>query len=182
MFKAISLILSILFCASCSNTQINYYDFKMDNKNAGYFMIEEKPELVKMSAVFKMDEEISVNEFQVKIEENRVTAYKIGENDWIDFNYGINFYPTSAYPLLVKNVRNKVVYIAVHEGKNEVLGATELIRKGDIVTEVRDNKVVRKFWLDGNKIIKIDWGGATSTLKDTLEQAAQGTGLAKASN
>jgi len=182
MFKVALFILTIFFFASCTTTETNYYDFKMDDKNAGYFKIEESPGLIKMSAVFKMKDKVSVNEFQLKLEEKKVTAYKIGDKDWVNFNYGTNFYPTSAYPLLVKDVKHKVVYIAVHEGENEVLGATELVRDGDLVTEKRDNKIIRKFWMGGDKIVKIYWGGATSTLKSSLEEAAADTDLAKSQN
>lgn len=54
-----------------------------------------------MRAVFDLDGEDYENEFELRIEDRDVTAYRYGRGEWKKMPDGESIYPGSAYPLLI---------------------------------------------------------------------------------
>ncbi len=156
-----------------------FYDFRFGEQPAGYFEITDDGDEIRMNAVFAIDGEVCENPFTLRYAGDRVTAYQIGDGPWQVVPP--DRYPTSAYPLLVPRVRERMVHQAIREGDGSDLGETVLVRDGDIVTETRGGQVVRVFRLDAQgAIVAIDWGGgATSTLRADRAAAVAGSPLAK---
>ena len=138
---------------------VRHYDFKIGGKNAGYYMITSKPGYIVMVAMFTLDGKFYENLFELKHDGHNVTAYKTATVDWQSMElYGANHYPTSAYPLLLAQVKEKYVYIAIDEGTGEIQGETTLERNGEIITETRDGKTLRLFRMKDDIPVEIDWG------------------------
>jgi hypothetical protein len=89
---------------------------------------------------------------------------RAGEGDWVDCSaLPDDHYPTAAYPLLVRErVRE---YAAIDEETGAVRRRT-LEHADDRVVERQGDEIVRIFHLDEGRIVTIDWGGATSTLRE----------------
>lgn len=156
-----------------------FYDFRFGEQPAGCFEITDDGNEIRMNAVFVMEGERYENPFALRYAGDRVTAYQTGDGPWTAVPP--DCHPTSAYPLLVPRVRDRLVYRAIREGDGSDLGETLLVRDGDTVTETRGGTVVRVFGLDGQGgIIAIDWGGgATSTLRVDRRAAVAGSPLAE---
>lgn len=92
-------------------------------------------------------------------------------------DYEANHYPTSAYPLLLPRVEDRLVYISIDEGTGEINGETVLERSGDTITETHRDAVIRRFRMKDGTPIEIDWGGPISTLHETLAEAKAGSPL-----
>ena len=82
-----------------------------------------------------------------------------------------------AFLLLLPKVESSFKYMAVNEGENSILGETTLTREGNKITESRDGKTVREFWVEDGNLVKINWGGPVSTLKSGLNEALEGSEL-----
>ena len=156
-----------------------FYDFRFGEQPAGCFEITDDGNEIRMNAVFVMKGERYENPFALRYIGDRVTSYRTGDGPWM--TVPPDCHPTSAYPLLVPRVRDRLVYTAIREGDGSNLGETVLDRDGDTVTETRDGRVVRVFRLDGQgAIVAIDWGGgATSTLRADRRAAVAGSPLAE---
>ena len=157
-----------------------FYDFKIEDTNAGYFEIKDDGSEIYMMAKFKMGDEIYENPFWLKYTGDRVTAYKTGQGDWVDFTtFDEDHYPSSAYPLFLSRVKDELEYIGVNEGKEEVSGRRTLKRDGDEILELQDGKVGRKFRMKDGIPIEINWNGPVSHLKSSLIEAKAGSPLAE---
>jgi len=156
-----------------------YYDFRFGDQPAGSFEITDDGREIRMNAIFEMQGERYENPFALRYTGERVTAYQTADGPWTVVP--ADHHPTSAYPLLVPRVRDRLVYRAIREGDGSDLGETLLVREGDTVTETRGGQVVRVFRLDAQgAIIAIDWGGgATSTLRADRRTALAGSPLAE---
>lgn len=154
-------------------TTTRWYDFRFNGNPAGWFEIHESRGEIAMNAVFSMDGKVWENPFGVRHTDRSVLAYRCTPDTWIPFAHGPDRYPTSAYPLLVPQVRERLKYFAVNEGSGKEEGETELTRDGDMVIERRGGREIRRFRLDAHcAIIWINWGGgATSTLKANEAEA-----------
>ncbi len=177
------LLLSCTLVASCAPRELkvvqshDFHDFRFGDRNAGYFEIRDDGSEIFMNAVFEMKGERYENPFGVRYEHDRVLAFRMGDGDWVDFaTYPANHYPTSAYPLLLRRLQDRLEYQAVEEGTGDVLGKTLLERVGDTVTETRNGKVVRKYVLRDGKPVEIEWGGgAVSHIAESYEDAVKGS-------
>ncbi|MBA3685862.1 MAG: hypothetical protein H0W72_11570 [Planctomycetes bacterium] len=158
-------------------TATRSYDFRFGTENAGYFEISDTGREITMNAVFAMDGQTYENPFAVRHDGQRVTAYRCGDGEWQALPPGSDKYPTSAYPLLVPRVRDRLTYVAINEGSGEEHPDTELVRTGGIVTESRGGKVSRVFHVDAERgIWKIEWGGgAVSELRAGKAEALAGS-------
>lgn len=153
---------------------MQYYTFRFGAHNAGYFMTDETADSITMAAVFRLDGMLVENPFALRLAHGRVTHYKAGTAAWQPMPDDPCIYPTSAYPLVVRCVGEQFTYLALHEGTGEIV-PTDLQRIHDRVIETRGTEIVRQFWLAGDAIIKIDWGGPVSELCESLEQAKAGS-------
>jgi hypothetical protein len=155
--------------------QLNY-DFKIEPENAGYFTITSDEGDITMLAKFVVDGEIHENLFELKHDGLNVTAYKTGNNEWQSMqDCDTNRYPSSAYPLLLPRVEQRLVYISIDEGTGEIAGETMLERTGDVITETRRGQLIRQFKMKDEIPIEINWGGPISTLHETFTAAKQGS-------
>lgn len=107
--------------------------------------------------------------YAVRYAGSRVLTYTAGDADWVDCS-GLpdDHYPTAAYPLLVgEGVRE---YAAIDEETGEVRRRA-LEHHDDRVVERQGESLTRIFHLSEGRIVRIDWGGATSTLRNEPETA-----------
>ena len=155
-----------------------HYSFEFGGCNAGYYVIEEEIGRIAMKAVFRMEEEVFENVFELRLQEGQLTHFRANEGPWVDMaQFPADHYPTSAYPLLLRGLRDQRTYVAIHEGDRTPIGQTVLTRDGDIVTETRHGNTVRIFTLDGDAVESIDWGGPVSHRRPTLVEAIAGSTL-----
>lgn len=160
------------------NDYTRYYDFIINDENAGYFTIVRKGDIIDMNAIFQMDQEIYENPFSLQLADEEVVAYRVADNAWIPVpNPGSQGYPTSAYPILINRANPQYTYLAFHDGSGEMLGETVLLRDGDVITETRAGRIIRKFVMEGSTPVVIDWGGAVSHVKESQEAAQSGSPL-----
>ena len=155
----------------------SYYNFILTDKNAGYFEIRHTKDEIHLYTLFKIKEKAYENKIVLNKDDDKVMKYKYGDNDWRLIPKGGNYYPTAAYPILLKNLHAQRKYIAINEEDGMVLGETVLARNGNTVDEIRDGKITRKFWIKGENIFRIDWGGAISELCKNIEDAKKNSGL-----
>ena len=154
---------------------MKHYDFRFGNDNAGWFEILEEPERIWMKAVFDLDGEDYENEFELRIVDGAVTAYRYGAGEWRDMPEGEDIYPGSAYPLLISRLTDTLTFRSLREEDGEIIGVTTLTREGDEVIERLGDTETRRFTLRDGEIIRIDWGGPVSHLHDSLESAQAGS-------
>lgn len=157
-----------------------YYNFQMGEQNRGYYFLRHEDELLFSYTRFYLDEnEIFTNIFQLKIQQDRVLAFKYRSDEWVDIiGYSADYYPSSAYPLfLSKALQAPYTYTAVYEGDNTLLGKTLLTPTGNDIIETRDGKFLRRFTMKNNIPIAIDWGGSVSRLCANAAEAIADSGL-----
>jgi len=109
-----------------------------------------------------------------------VFSYKYQEGAWIDFrSRSDKHYPSSAYPLILsKALLNPFSYLTVSEHNDSSLGETVLsYSKGEII-EKRAAKVTRRFVMQNEIPVTIDWGGPMSHLCEDAHEAVKGSALA----
>ena len=157
-----------------------FYNFCIGDKNKGYHYLEHlKESLLSETRFFLETGELYINTFNLKLEADKVTAYKYRDGDWIDFRSRCDtHYPTSAYPLFLSKVVSKPYhYIAISEHNDSTLGETILTRARGEITETRQGKVVRRFTMKDVIPVRIDWGGPVSHLCSDAEEAVKGSGI-----
>jgi hypothetical protein len=163
---AAMMLMAVSGCARKEPTMTSrWYDFRFAGERAGWFELHESPGELSENAVFQMDGKVWENPFGVRHAGGRVTAYRCTPDTWIAAPAGGDRYPTSAFPLLVPRVRDRVAYTEINEGTGAEQPA-EMVRTGDVVETRTGGKVATRFHLDPDGTIRsIEWGGgATSTL------------------
>jgi hypothetical protein len=141
------------------------YDFCIGGRDVGDFVSEDDGAELRQWVRFEPEEGGRFeNRYAVRYAEGRPLAYRVGDGDWVDLSeLPDDHYPTAAYPLLLRHgVR---AYAAIDEGTGEVRSRT-LERRGDRVVEREGAETVRAFTLRGGLVVAIDWGGATSALRE----------------
>lgn len=151
-----------------------YYDFVMEGTNAGHFEISDDGAEIHMNAVFMNGGRRYENAFGLRYAGKRVLAYRSGADEWSDCSsLPEDHYPTSAYPILL---RHKIKsYVPIVESSGQLLARTTLKDTGGAVVETRDGAVVRSFAVKDGVVVRINWGGPISTLKDSLTAALAGS-------
>jgi hypothetical protein len=141
------------------------YDFRIGDRDVGDFVAEDDGVEIRQWVCFETEDGGRYeNRYAVRYTGRRVLAYRIGDGDWVDCSsLPEHHYPTAAYPVLIRaGVRE---YAAIDEETGAVRRRT-LEHAHDRVVERQGDAVVRVFRLDEGRIVRIDWGGATSTLRD----------------
>lgn len=155
---------------------MKYYDFKFNGQNAGWCEILCEPEKIFMKAIFEVEGQEIHNEFELKISNGEVTHYRSRISDWQLAPKEKNVYPTSAYPLLINKLDNEFTYQAFEETTGKILGETVLKQESEnTIIEMREGKITRRFISQNDEVVQIDWGGAVSDLKNSLEEAKHGS-------
>jgi hypothetical protein len=139
------------------------YDFRIGSRVAGSFVAEDDGAQLRQWVDFETDDGHRYqNRYAVRYRGNRVLAYRLGDAEWVDCStMPDDHYPTAAYPLLIRHGLDR--YVAIDEETGQA-SPRELQRAGDRVVERQGGAEVRSFELRGDVIVRIDWGGATSTL------------------
>lgn len=156
-----------------------YYDFKLGEENVGYFEMRFTDGELFQNARLRIDDEIQDNLFYVRVAGDKVLAFKVGcGGEWISMEkYGADQYPTSAFPLLLPMVRDRLEYTPILERSGQLGRPRTLRRIGAVIEETSGGRVTRSFRIERDIPVEIDWGGAVSALKDGLEVAKNGSPL-----
>jgi hypothetical protein len=143
-----------------------HYDFRQGSRRVGSFVIEDDGAELHQWVTFETDDgERYENRYAVRYDGSRVLAYRVGDGEWIDCSaLPVDHYPTAAYPLLIRH--DVTAYVAIDEETGKATPRT-LVRSGDHVVERQAGTAVRTFELREGTIVRIDWGGATSSLVKT---------------
>lgn len=158
--------------------RICYYSFALGGEPAGWFEIEDDGVEIRQCATFEMDGERYDNPFGLRHAEGLVSHYRVGGGPWVANPDPARLFPSSAWPLLLAGLGDALSYDQLVEGSGEVIAGVSLRREGDQVVERKGESVVRRFWLDGDEVVRIDWGGAVSELKPDLPAARAGSPFA----
>ena len=155
-----------------------YYTFAFGGDNAGWFEITDDGIELRMCATFELDGERYDNPFAVRYVEDRVLAWRVGAESWVENPAPARLYPSAAWPLLLARLDRHLVYDQVVEGSGEEVPGVALARDGDQVVECLGGATRRRFWLRGDEVVRIDWGGPVSELKPGLSEARAGSPFA----
>lgn len=156
-----------------------YYDFKLGDENVGYFEIRLTDGELFQNARLRIDDETQDNLFWMRVAGDKALAFKAGRGgEWISMGeYGADQYPTSAFPLLLPMVRDRLEYTPILERSGQLGQPRTLRRIGAVIEETSGERFTRSFRMEKGIPVEIDWGGAVSALKDGLEAAKKGSPL-----
>ena len=156
-----------------------FYTFCFGKTNHGYYYLRQQENLLFSEAKFRTGDELYTNTFELKYHGDDVLAYKYGDGAWVDFtSQPAHHFPTSAYPLLLpKAFAQPYVYTAIAEEDGAVLGRTTLRFENNDIIETRKGKMVRRFTLEKDLPVTIDWGGPVSFLCASAAEAVRGSGV-----
>lgn len=163
------------------NRTVFYYNFLIGGKPAGYYELEDTGSEIFANATFEMGGQVLENKFDVRYEGVTVTGYRIGAGAWRTEGLDSpDHFPSSAYELVLRDWAGDRSYQCVREEDGAVLGETKLTGKslaigGFEVAEERDGITLRRFVIDGGRVLSIDWGGAISELCSNYEEATRDT-------
>ena len=157
-------------------TKTYYYDFRINQKNLGYFEIRFQKDQIYQNVKFHDAAEVYENPFYLKLEAGKIVAFKKGDRDWIPLEkYGANYFPSSAYPLLLGQVSDRFEYFQINEESGEAEGRVVLEKSGSIINEFRERKLIRSFVMENDFPVEINWGGAVSKIKKSFAEAIAGS-------
>ena len=151
-----------------------YYDFRINEKNLGYFEIKIENDQIYQNVKFQDGNDIYENPFFLKLKFGEIVAFKKANRDWVSIReYGDNHFPSSAYPILLTQIIDRLEYFQVNESNGEVEGKVVLEKAGPIISEYRQGKLIRSFRMENELPVEINWGGAISRIKKTFAEAAE---------
>lgn len=159
----------------------SFYDFRIHGENRGYSYLLLEPERLFSLTRFRLDDgAVFANVFRLTLDGDRVLACRHGESPWVDLSgHPPDHYPGCAYPLLLpKAVTEPFAYIQVSEDDGTVGPRAVLEPDGPAIVETVGGKTARRFEVHGAACVRIDWGGAISTLRHSGQEAATGSGIA----
>ena len=159
---------------------MDYYSFIIDGEKVGYYEVEDRDGILYQNAFMTMNGDSFENPFWVKHQNGKITAYRFGDEDWVNLStFPANTYPTSAFELLAKRLADGEVFEhgRINEGKGIVTGTARLERKGNTVRELVDGKSGRYLMLDeSNAVTEYGWGGSAKSVKVANKtEALEGT-------
>lgn len=140
------------------------YDFRIGERLAGTFVLEDDGTQLRQYTTFETDDgEQYESRHEVQYRATRVVAYRTGGGDWVDIaSLPPDHFPTAAFPLVVRH--GLTSYEAIDEETGETSHRV-VEREGSLIIERDGERVVtRRFEERFGRITWIDWGGATSTL------------------
>ena len=147
----------------------SFYDFRIHGENRGYSYLRLEPERLYSLTRFRLDDgAVFTNVFRLTLKGDRVLACRHGESPWVDLRtHPPDHYPGCAYPLLLSKARTEpFAYVQVSEDDGTVAERPVLETVGPAIVETVRGQVVRRFELCGSACVRINWGGAISTLRD----------------
>lgn len=172
------LFLCLSFPFLTAGHAMDYFTFEIDGKKAGYYEEEQKDGIIYSNALLVIEGNQYENTFRIKHQDGKISAYKIGDEAWIDFNQPAGVYPTSAILLVLAQMQGKdtFTYTQFHEGDGIPKGKAVMTRNGNRIVETVDGKAGRHVVLVDGKVIEYGWGGtAISKRVATLAEAKAGS-------
>lgn len=150
---------------------VQHYTFTIDGKRVGYFEIAENADGIFMNAYIAVGGERQANAFSLRLHNGQPAKVKMDDGPWQAVPEGT--WPTSGYPLIVRAGLSR--YRAFVEGNGKIEERTVHAEDG-LLVEYADGNIIRKFALDGDRIVYICWGGtAESRLVASRADAVRGT-------
>ena len=150
-----------------------FYNFTVNGKNRGYsYLFINSTTLYSHTEFWIEGGELYRNVFHLRIENGRISASKHDDSDWVDLsNHPPNHFPGSAYPLLLpKAVSQPTKYVQIREDDGAVLGEFELRLENQQIIESHNGKITRRFFMNSDIPVRIDWGGAISELCQSADE------------
>jgi len=146
-----------------------FYNFTFEGTNRGYSYLY----------VDSLDDTDVTNAFALRISRQNVIACKHDDLDWVDLSqHPQDHFPSCAYPLLLPRVQASTYsYIQISEDDGSVIGKIQLRRNLCDIVEYSDDKILRRFTMEGETPIRIDWGGAISYLCSNAQECVRHSGL-----
>jgi hypothetical protein len=157
---------------------MDYFTFEIDGKKVGYYEEEHKNGVIYSNALFVMEGQQYENTFRIKHQDGKISAYKLGDEAWIDFRQPADVYPTSAIILVLAQMQGKdtFTYTQFHEGDGKPTGKAIMTRNGNRIVETVDGKARRHVVLVDGKVVEYGWGGtAISKRVTSLAEAKAGS-------
>ena len=158
----------------------SYFTFEIDGERVGYYEESESDGEVVSNARMVIEGEAYENPFGIRHRDGRVTAYRFGDSDWIDFDEAEDVFPTSALPLLVSRAlaTGELRYVQFLEGEGRV-GEEARLEAGEdgVIQESVAGRLGRRVVVgDDGIVIEYGWGGtAISRRCASREDAVKGT-------
>jgi len=157
--------------------QEHYYNFTQEGRNRGYsYLFLSESKLYSYTRFRLSNAALFTNVFELKLSQHKILACKHGNTSWIDLSHlPHTHYPSCAYPLYLPQVMNTVYkYIQVSEDDGSIVGHTVLVPEGNDITESQGGQMKRRFTMDGDTPIAINWGGAISYICSDAEESVEG--------
>ena len=157
-----------------------FYDFQFDNENRGYsYLSIDAIKLYSFTRFVLDSNKVFTNTFMLKLNDNEILACKHGDLDWVYLNEKPpHHFPGCAYPLLLPRAEIKpYTYVQISEDDGSVIGKTQLRRELNDIIESQNGAICRKFTMEGEIPVRIDWGGAVSHLCSTSDESVRDSGL-----
>lgn len=153
---------------------MDYFTFEIDGQKVGYYEESDGGSEYYMNAFISMDGQLFENPFWIKYDGLKVSAYKYGDVDYIQFDQAEGVYPSSALMILARSLKDgeQLDYQSFHEGRGEVIGPAKLVREGNRITEMVAGKPGRYVVLKDGKPIEYGWGGTAKSSRVEDQEAA----------
>jgi len=158
---------------------MRYYTFEIDGQKVGYYEESNENGILSSNARLVMHGEMYENPFGIMHTNGRVTAYRYGNSDWIEFKEQVDVYPTSALPLILPRVNEgeEYEYTQFIEGQGMIGKRAILKSEGEgVVSEYVEGTLMRRVVIREGVIVEYGWGGsAKSVLCESRTEAIKGT-------
>lgn len=117
-------------------------------------------------------------EFEVWFDGLNVIRARKQPYDWVVFkSLPDNAFPDCAYPLLIQRALvADFEYLCVDLEHKKQHDLHQVLRADDMVLEARNNKVLRRFLMDGEILAWIDWGERSRTCWNVPRLGRLGSG------
>ena len=137
-------LVSLVCCFCAMGHAMDYFTFEIDGKKVGYYEEHDDGSVLYMNAYLELDGETFENAFWVRYHGTRVLEYKFADRDFVQFQQPDDVYPTSAFALVIRKLGegDELTYRKFHEGRGEVMGAVQVKRNGNTVTEFVAGKII----------------------------------------
>ena len=153
-----------------------FYNFTFNGLNQGYSYLHVDRERLYSVTRFKANDKVVSNVFKLQLCDDNVVACKHGAANWVELGANnLDHFPDCAYPLLLPKARSHSYNYQQISAKNGLwIGAAKLTPIKNTILESVNNFSTRRFTMDGNTPVIIDWGGAVSHLCASAEESIQG--------
>ena len=153
-----------------------FYNFLANGENQGYSYLYLSRERLFSTTRFKTNNELISNVFSLQLCNNTVIACKHGDAAWVDLgSKAADHFPDCAYPLLLPKARtHPYVYQQISADSGNWFAEATLTPSEDTIIESIRGTTSRRFTMQGDTPVTIDWGGAISHLCTSAEESIEG--------